>query len=710
MARTPGATRPPLQPHKVLAIVVLVYEGIRLPWLLTGTFGTLFTGGAAMTPLLRLAADLLGLSVIAGAVALLVDRPWGRWLLLAGSAINAALSLAPYLSLAGAGANSKALPWILLIAGTSTLPPIAIFVAALLVKVAPGRIPPGPAPREAPGAAGPPPGEAPDTAPPAAPVAPWSAAPSPPRPGPWRRHPLGPYVVSVVAGAAYGIFLRASMGTPSFKEQFPIMSIGYIFLVPFATGYLVCHGTPAPTWLFRVFGPWLSCLAGAAFAALVGWEGAICIVMALPAMLIMASIGGLCEAAVRALKARRGQRTFACAGVVLLPLLTSGVESRLGAPEAVRTVATAIDVAAGPGRVWPEIAQVRRINKDELRPSLFHRIGFPRPVEATLHGSGTGAVRHARFEKGVLFIERVTAWEPDRRLAFTIKADTPHIPSTTLDEHVTIGGRYFDMLTGEYAIEPLGAGRVRIHLASRYRLATSFNFYSGVWCDAVLRSIQESILEILKTRAERPALEAAAPGQEPVRAGPGTSPPSQPDDPEPAGAGRQPERSVVRREHEIGPLRLGPEHRRGEVDGVETSQGGRERLRGARQDRTGRLDQIDGVQEPVGPLAQAGQVHVGSGAADPQAIERPQALHLDEGARDAPGDLLPLLQPAALSQKDPQQDGRVDVGGHRSVRRSSISNATGSTSRRTGAGNGTLDGAVKRPEAFRTLRGSRSAE
>jgi hypothetical protein len=72
-----------------------------------------------------------------------------------------------------------------------------------------------------------------------------------------------------------------------------------------------------------------------------------------------------------------------------------------------------------------------------------------------------------------------------------------------LDRHVTIGGDYFDVLEGTYRIEPLAAGRSRLELQSRTRVSTRFNLYAGAWSDAVMRSIQRNILEIVRARAER---------------------------------------------------------------------------------------------------------------------------------------------------------------------------------------------------------------
>jgi len=129
-------------------------------------------------------------------------------------------------------------------------------------------------------------------------------------------------------------------------------------------------------------------------------------------------------------------------------------------------------------------------------------MGFPRPVSATLSRPGVGGVRLARFERGLVFTETVTEWEPNRRLSFTIDPNTESIPATTLDQHVTIGGEHFDVLDGTYRIEPVGANEVILHLSSTHRLSTRFNFYAQFWSDLVMRQIQDNILEVIRHRAE----------------------------------------------------------------------------------------------------------------------------------------------------------------------------------------------------------------
>ncbi|MEM7516434.1 MAG: hypothetical protein AAF368_05885, partial [Planctomycetota bacterium] len=55
---------------------------------------------------------------------------------------------------------------------------------------------------------------------------------------------------------------------------------------------------------------------------------------------------------------------------------------------------------------------------------------------------------------------------------------------------------------GAYRIEPRGESVV-LHLESRLRVSTRFNFYAGFWADRVMKSIQDNILVVVRDRAEK---------------------------------------------------------------------------------------------------------------------------------------------------------------------------------------------------------------
>jgi hypothetical protein len=239
----------------------------------------------------------------------------------------------------------------------------------------------------------------------------------------------------------------------------------------------------------------------------VGVEGTICVVMMAPVFVVMALLGGALAAVVRTIQSRR-MRSTALFVVLLLPYAAGPLEQRIPQAQSRRVVENRVRVRASEAAVWRQIIRVPPIRAEEYRTSFIHRIGFPRPIEATLSHEGVGGVREASFERGVLFRETVTDWKPLRRLSFTIAVDS--IPTRTLDEHVTVGGEYFDVLDGTYEIVPAAPGEVELRLWSTHRLSTHFNPYAALWTDLVMRQIQRNILHVVRDRAEAAAQAQAA--------------------------------------------------------------------------------------------------------------------------------------------------------------------------------------------------------
>lgn len=311
------------------------------------------------------------------------------------------------------------------------------------------------------------------------------------------------YLYAVLAGLAYGLGCRLAFTWKASGDWVGVMSLGFLLLAPLAVGFISSYvaarggGRGVNVWLVLPVGATLAMVVS---SFLLFWEGIICLVMLLPAALVMAVLGGAVGAYCGG---RFGAAPVAC--VAVLPFLVAVVETRVGGVDSVREVSSAIAIAAPAEVVWGQIERVALIRPEEQQFSWSQRIGFPRPLEATISGPGVGAVRHATFAGGVLFLETVDVWERGKKLGFTIKADTANIPPGTLDEHVTIGGPYFDTLRGDYRIEPAAGGGVVLHLSSRHRVSTTFNFYAGWWTEAVMADIQDNILHVIRGRCERGA-------------------------------------------------------------------------------------------------------------------------------------------------------------------------------------------------------------
>jgi len=310
-------------------------------------------------------------------------------------------------------------------------------------------------------------------------------------------------------GLVYGMILRWGAQW-HFAGWTPVMSISFLLLVPFAVGFItvfvVERRQPQKAWVWLLL-PWVPVLGGLLGAMLALWEGFICVIMFAPIALICASFGGMIAGLLVRLPRTMAMKNMCLAVVALLPLATHPWLHDLLTRRDLRNVENVRVIHASPEVVWKNIERVPRIAPAELPFSWAHRIGFPSPVEATLSYPGIGGVRHATFERGVLFIENIDVWEPERRLAFSIHAQTDQIPLTTLDDHVHIGGPFFDVLRGEYVIEPLSDGNVRLHLSSQHRVSTDFDWYAHYWTDGVMADIQETILTVIQKRCEAEAHE-----------------------------------------------------------------------------------------------------------------------------------------------------------------------------------------------------------
>lgn len=307
-------------------------------------------------------------------------------------------------------------------------------------------------------------------------------------------------------GVAYGLLARFVFGFGHGESsRFVVMSLSFLVGVPLALGFItVWFGEYRARyrWARRVLMPWLASVTFLGGCLLLLWEGVICIVLMLPLILVLSSLGGLLAGLIQPLFKKDRSKVGCVAVVALLPFAAAPVEHLRAEAREIRTVENQIDIRADRATVWRNIRSVPRIRPEEHRFNFSHLLGFPRPVEARLQGTGVGAVRYASFERGVLFIETITEWKDEDRLVFSIKADTEHIPPTTFDEHVTVGGPYFDVLEGTYQIEDRGGGVIRLHLSSRQRLSTGFNAYTHLWTEYLMSDLQGYILQIIKRRCE----------------------------------------------------------------------------------------------------------------------------------------------------------------------------------------------------------------
>ena len=300
----------------------------------------------------------------------------------------------------------------------------------------------------------------------------------------------------------YGLFVRLTFGAQSLEDVLGgLVTITFIFFVPMILGIITMAFMPRRyklSWPHCIFLPWISFFLVAGIVLAFAFEALICVMMAAPIYLPLASAGGIIVGAMTRRRARQVTH-MSLAILLLIPYFTAALETQLPSPTIIRTVESQIVINAPAKVVWPHITSVPEIQPFEHHLAAFYLVGVPKPVQAMLPEDGIGAVRISNYQDGLRFEEVITEWQPQQGYKFTIGLD-PH--TTPPRPWNNIGGSHFGLLDGVYKIEPLDDNRIILHLSSRHRLQTKLNLYGGIWTDFILRDIQNYILTVIKGRAE----------------------------------------------------------------------------------------------------------------------------------------------------------------------------------------------------------------
>lgn len=311
---------------------------------------------------------------------------------------------------------------------------------------------------------------------------------------------------AMLLGALYGLAMRLTL---SFGEITQLgrwlpapVSIAFLVLMPLAVGAIaVYYGDEEQRLQFsyQVAAPVIDIFIFLGLTALSFLEGSICIVMATPIFLVTAIAGGLLMGLVLRFSGA-GRGVARC--MVALPLLVAPLENAVGSREDIREIQLRTTIHADPAVIWGNIKNARNIGPEELGSSWVYSIGVPRPEEGLTQLTPQGEVRWSRWSHGVRFRENILAQIPGRTVLWDFHFDEASVPPGVLDEHVRIGGRYFDLVDTRYDIDPQGDGDCTLSLTAHYRVSTGFNAYAALWADAMLRSAGGTVLHFYKHRSE----------------------------------------------------------------------------------------------------------------------------------------------------------------------------------------------------------------
>lgn len=309
------------------------------------------------------------------------------------------------------------------------------------------------------------------------------------------------WTVPLICGAIVGVALRLFFsGTPG--EPYHAMESSFTLLVPILVGAVTVYmaeRTERRSWSYYFFA---AAAANALFVIgtmVIRVEGLICAVLAVPLFGFVGGLGGVLMGAVcRWTKwPRAAVYSFAA-----LPLLLGGLEQNLPLPQDIRSVHRVRIVSASPERVWTHLTVARNIRSEEIGSAWMYRIGVPLPSSAVTELADGTQVRHLTMGKGIHFDQVAADWQPNQRVRWTYRFRNDSFPSGALDDHVKIGGQYFDVIDTEYALRKVNAG-TEIRVTMRYRVSTAFNWYTQPIADFLVGNFEEAALRFYAIRAER---------------------------------------------------------------------------------------------------------------------------------------------------------------------------------------------------------------
>lgn len=309
-------------------------------------------------------------------------------------------------------------------------------------------------------------------------------------------------LIWVVFGAAYGLMMRLLFSHASHLFGTGVVSLAFMLGTPFVIGAIVVYGRRHTELSIgrMLTAPWSAILLALVGSALSLLEGFVCIALAAPLFFIVSSLGGL----IMGLVLRWSNKgTTTLNSILLLPILLTTVEPTVPQQPALLEERVAITVAASPHRIWEEILNARNIRSDELPINFTHWIGVPRPIEGVNIMTPEGEVRFSKWERGVNFSALVTERIPDRSISWRYQFTPQSFPDGSLDDHVKIGGQYFDLYDTTFNLVPVTANLTKLEIVSHYRVTTSVNFYGAPIARWIAHDFMSTILHLYKLRSER---------------------------------------------------------------------------------------------------------------------------------------------------------------------------------------------------------------
>jgi hypothetical protein len=303
-----------------------------------------------------------------------------------------------------------------------------------------------------------------------------------------------------IAGAIVGVGLRlAYSGHPD--GLYAAMSSAFVYLAPMVVGAVTVYVAELQkrrSWGYYFTAPFIANVFFVVGTMLIMVEGLICAVVIVPMFAMVGAVGGLIMGGVCRFTNHPNR---SISGFIALPLLLGGFSGH-EPPARYVDIERSILIAAKPDRVWKTLLNAPTIEPREIGPAWIYRVGVPKPLTGVTTPLEDGAIRRVTMGKNIYFDEVLTDVREPEFVRWTYRFYADSFPDGALDEHVVIGGKYFDVIDTAYRLTPQGASTV-LAVRIRYRVSTTFNWYAYPASRFLMGDLAESNLAYYRGRAEQ---------------------------------------------------------------------------------------------------------------------------------------------------------------------------------------------------------------
>ncbi|MFY0679806.1 MAG: polyketide cyclase/dehydrase [Thalassovita sp.] len=279
-------------------------------------------------------------------------------------------------------------------------------------------------------------------------------------------------------------------------------TVSLIFLLgcPLISGFVILYFRPKNS--FRTFGGAVVWLLGVMLLAIfltfgLGFEGMICVAMAIVPVLIFTLLGGVFYL----IFLRWRSETNGAVTLISFPLIALAIADMAPVDPVIYEISTDVVIDAPAEAVFAMLKTIEDIQPAEVPTRLPHLLGVPKPTSAVWSETEEGALRQSRWGPDVQFHERITKVVEGQQISWVFEFPEDWAAEGIEDPHIKVGGDYFDILSGGYRLEDLG-GKTRLSLTTRTYDNSGFGAYAKFWHEFFFGSFHEVILAVVKTRSE----------------------------------------------------------------------------------------------------------------------------------------------------------------------------------------------------------------